>query len=172
VKLITAEAWKLEATFLAKMLERVGVKTEREVLSMPALFRRVYAPLLEKPAEEQDWDLSMWYWFDLYGHTGATFLTFGFLDGSDVRWIEYDSIYERMWNEMAMTLDTTIQEDKIRQMVERIYEDSYAVFLYSPMTLYAVNKAVNLVPHALGYYRLKDTSVTNAHWSVRKQVRK
>ena len=167
VKLISAEAWKLEAQFIGKMLERVGIRTKREILPMPALWRRVYGPLLRKPAEEQDWDISMWYWFDLFGHTGATFLTAGFSDGSDLRWIKYDHAFEKMWKDMAMTIDTKVQEEKIRQMVKRIYDDSYAIFLYSPMSLYAVNRDVNFVPHASCTLRLKETSVTDNHWSVR-----
>jgi hypothetical protein len=32
--------------------------------------------------------------------------------------------------------------------------------------LYAVNKEVNFVPQKFGFLRLKETSVTDRHWSI------
>jgi hypothetical chaperone protein len=42
-------------------------------------------------------------------------------------------------------------------------------FLYNPIGLYAVNKAVELVPYVTTILNLVETSVTEQHWSVRKQ---
>ena len=55
----------------------------------------------------------------------------------------------------------------MRQMEQYIYDRAYAVFIYSPLSLYAVNKEVNFVPQKFANLRLKETSVTNNHWSVR-----
>ena len=68
---------------------------------------------------------------------------------------------------MTLTADRDEQEERIRQMVSYVYDRAYLLFIYSPLTLYAVNKEVNLVPHKCGYLRLKETSVTDNHWSVR-----
>jgi len=38
------------------------------------------------------------------------------------------------------------------------------------LTLYAVNKEVNFIPQKFGVLRLKETSVTDNHWSVREKV--
>jgi hypothetical protein len=35
--------------------------------------------------------------------------------------------------------------------------------------LYAVNKEVDFVPQKFGYLRLKETAVTDNHWSVRAE---
>jgi hypothetical protein len=43
------------------------------------------------------------------------------------------------------------------------------LFLYNPIDLYAVNKAVAFVPYQTGILNLTETSVTEEHWSVRKQ---
>ena len=87
----------------------------------------------------------------------------------DFRWIEYDPVYEEMWKDMARTVDTDAQEEKIRQIAEYVYDRAYGVFIYSPLTLYAVNKEVNFVPQKFQHMRLKETSVTDKHWSLRAE---
>jgi len=47
--------------------------------------------------------------------------------------------------------DSNAQEEKLREMVQYLYDQAYELFIYSPMTLYAVNKEVNFVPQK-GYY--------------------
>jgi len=42
-------------------------------------------------------------------------------------------------------------------------------FLYHPIKLYAVNKAVDFVPYVSTTLNLAETGVTEQHWSVRKQ---
>jgi hypothetical protein len=56
-------------------------------------------------------------------------------------------------------------------MEKYLYDRAHALFIYSPLTLYAVNKEVNLVPFKDGFLNLKETSVTDNHWSVRGQKR-
>ena len=68
------------------------------------------------------------------------------------------------WQE---TVDEKAQDERMRQMEQYIYDRAYAVFIYSPLSLYAVNKEVNFVPQKFANLRLKETSVTNNHWSVR-----
>jgi len=41
--------------------------------------------------------------------------------------------------------------------------------LYNPIKLYAVNKAVEFVPHVSGVLNVAETGVTEQHLSVRKQ---
>ena len=48
------------------------------------------------------------------------------------------------------------------------YDQAYFLFLYNPIQLYAVNKAVEFVPYVTGYLNLTETSVTDQHWSIRK----
>jgi len=171
VKILTPEAWKLETQIMRRMAERIGLNASFDVLPWPEYQRKIYVPLLDKPPEEQDWDIAIWTSRDIFGNTGATFLSYGFIEESDYRWIEYDPVYEEMWKEMARTVDTEAQEVKIRQMVQYLYDRAHAVFIYSPLTLYAVNKEVNFVPQKFHFLRLKETSVTDNHWSVRGEKR-
>jgi hypothetical protein len=43
------------------------------------------------------------------------------------------------------------------------------LFLYNAIQLYAVDKAVEFVPYVDTRLHLIETSVTEQHWSVRKQ---
>ncbi len=167
VNIITVESWKLETQIMKRMLERIGLKVKFDVLTFPEYWRKVYIPLLDKPPEEQDWDIAFYCQYDYWGHTGAAILSYGLLEDGQLRWIEYDPVYEKMWKEMARTVDNDAQEEMIRQMVHYIYNRDYYLFIYSPLSLYAVNKEVNFVPQKGRLLRLKETSVTDNHWSVR-----
>ena len=50
-----------------------------------------------------------------------------------------------------------------------IYITAYGLYIYSPITLYAVNKEVNFVPQKLIFFPLKETSVADGHWSLRNE---
>jgi peptide/nickel transport system substrate-binding protein len=167
---ITPEAQKLEAQVMKTMYERIGLKVKLEVFSYLGWLRKIYAPLLDKPFEEQEWDVSVCFNNDFYGHSGTAHLVWPYLDLAEIRWIEYDPVYEKMWKDMAATVDEPAQDEKMRQMEQYVYDRAYAVFIYSPLNLYAVNKAVNFVPQKALNMRLKESSVTDNHWSVRSKV--
>ncbi len=54
-------------------------------------------------------------------------------------------------------------------MERHTHDQAYFLFLYNPIDLYAVNKAVEFVPYVNGTLYFDETSVTAQHWSVRKQ---
>jgi peptide/nickel transport system substrate-binding protein len=168
VKIITYEAWRLETQIIKRMLERIGLKVTLDVFTFPEWLRKTYIPLLDRPPEEQDWDIDFGYVADWWGHTGASFLIWN-IEASDNRWNEYDPVYEEMWKDMAKTVNLEAQEEKIRQMVQHEYERTYGIRIYSPLSLYAVNKEVDFVPQKTSFLRLMETSVTDNHWSVRAE---
>jgi peptide/nickel transport system substrate-binding protein len=166
---IAPESQRLEAQVMKTMFERIGLKVKLDVSSWPAWFRKVLAPT-EKEAQAQEWDVSVCYNNDGSGHSGVAHLTYPYLDASQVRWIVYDPTYEKMWKDMAATIDEAAQDEKMRQLEQYVYDRAYAIFIYSPLDLYAVNKAVNFVPQKSVRLKLKETSVTDNHWSVRSSA--
>ncbi len=54
----------------------------------------------------------------------------------------------------------------MQKMEQYLYDRACAVFIYSPLDLYAVNKEVNFVPQKCLSLRLKETSVTDNHRPV------
>jgi len=164
--LIAPFAQELEAQVMKSMYERIGLKVTLKAFSWPEWVYKVLT-FSEKKSQEEDWDVSVCYNNDWSGHSGAAHLVWPYLEGSGIRWIEYDKKFEKMWYDMARTFDEKQQDDKMRQMEEYIYEKAFAVFIYSPLSLYAVNKEVNFVPRKGQRLELKETSVTDNHWSVR-----
>jgi peptide/nickel transport system substrate-binding protein len=70
LKIITFESWKLEAQIISKMLERISLKPKLEILTHHEWWSKIYVPLLDRPAEQQDWDISINSMNDYYGNTG------------------------------------------------------------------------------------------------------
>ena len=166
--LITPFAQELEAQVMKSMYERIGLKVNLKVFSWPEWNYRVFTPN-DKKAQAENWDVSVCFNNDWFGHSGGAHLVWPYLEGSWVRWIEYDEKFESMWKDMARTFDEKLQDEKMQQMEQYIYEKAYAVFIYSPLSLYAVNKEVNFVPQKGQRLKLKETSVTDNHWSVRSK---
>jgi ABC-type transport system substrate-binding protein len=167
VKIVAAEPWKLETQILGRMLERIGLEVRVEILESPEWLRRLYIPIMNKSPEEQDWDILIQWNYDWGGHTIASFLPWGYVEDSRMRWIEYDPVYEQMWKEASRAVDAKTQKEKIRVTAGYLYDNAYALFIYSPLMLYAVNREVDFVPQKYYYLRLKETSVTENHWSLR-----
>ena len=161
------ESWKLEAQIISRMLRRVGLTSHVDILNHPQFMRRIYVPLLEGSPEEQTWDVAVLVMGDWYGNSGASFLTWGFAEQSEMRWIKHNLGYEQMWKDMVTTVSAREQRQKIRQTAQYLHENAFCLFIYSPMSLYAVNKEVNFVPHRSTCLLLKESSVTENHWSVR-----
>jgi len=75
----------------------------------------------------------------------------------------------KFYEEVLGTVDQERQQQAIRQMERHTRDQAYFLFLYNPIQLIAVNKAVEFVPYVSTLLKLAETSVTEQHWSVRKQ---
>jgi peptide/nickel transport system substrate-binding protein len=168
MKIITPEASKLETQIMKRMLERIGLKARFEVLTHAEFVRRIYIPLMKKPYEEQEWDMAITHNVDWAGHVGMSFFLW-FLKESNWRSIEYDPVFDKMFQEMAAMVDRDLQAQKLGQIAHYLNDKAYSLDVYSPISLYAVNKEVNFVPQKCGFLILKETSVTDNHWSVRAE---
>jgi ABC-type transport system substrate-binding protein len=92
-------------------------------------------------------------------HNGAVF---------DAEWGIADGTLRQLHDAVLRTVDRKQQQALIRQMERHTHDQAYFLFLYNPIQLYAVNKAVAFVPYVT-MLNLAETSVTEQHWSVRKQ---
>ena len=66
-------------------------------------------------------------------------------------------------------MDREQQQALSHQMERHTRDQAYFLFLYNPIKLYAVNKAVEFVPYVSTVLTLDATGVMAEHWSVRKQ---
>ena len=49
MRIITYEAWRVEAQIIKRMLGRVNIKVKLDVMSYSGYLQRIYIPLLDKP---------------------------------------------------------------------------------------------------------------------------
>ncbi len=165
--LIASEALQVQATVVSKMLEQAGFTVDLQVLDATAYNRKVFLSGLEQPPEQQSWDIALTSWNDSLNFPPLgvyhTFALDGYYD-----WLSGPPELRRLYEETLRTVDQKHQRELIRQMERHTHDQAYFLFLYSPIPLYAANKAVAFVPYVSGLLNLTETSVTDQHWSVRK----
>jgi peptide/nickel transport system substrate-binding protein len=165
--LIAPEALAVQATVVSKMLEHVGLTVDLQVLDASAWAQKTRISDLEQPPEHQPWDLALTLQRDGYNFPVYAFYQFAL--GGPNYWTLAAPELRQLYEQVIGTVDQEHQQGLLRQMERHTHEHAYFLFLYSPIQLYAVNKAVAFVPYMSGTLRLAETSVTEQHWSVRKK---
>ena len=169
ITLIAPEALVIQATVVGKMLEQAGVTVDLQTLDAAAYFRQTLLTHLDQPAEQQTWDIALMPWYDFVGNFPLyPFYHYFALDGQ-YDWVIEQPELRHLYEQALRTVDREQQQALIRQMERHTFDQAYFLFLYNPINLYAVNKAVEFVPHVTTILNLAETSVTEQHWSVRKQ---
>jgi peptide/nickel transport system substrate-binding protein len=166
--LIASEDLVIQATVVGKMLEQVGVTVDLQVLDPVAFTRKVLLSHLDQPPEHQPWDIALTSQYDSMNFPVYMFYSNIALDGPRVWGTEAPEL-RQLYEQVVRTMDRETQQTLIRQMERYTHDQAYFLFLYNPIQLYAVNKAVELVPYVSTVLNLAETSVTEQHWSVRTQ---
>jgi ABC-type transport system substrate-binding protein len=123
---------------------------------------------LDQPPEQQRWDIALWSRVNTSGSTAVAFYSTVALDGAN-DWVGEAPELQQLYEQAVSAVDGEQQQRFIRQMERHTHDQAYFLFLYHPIALYAVNKAVEFVPHVTTLLDLTDVSVTQQHWSVRQQ---
>lgn len=165
--LIASEALQVQATVVSKMLEQVGFRVELQILDGAAFNRKSFLISLDQPPEQQLWDIALMAHTDLLNFPVLQLYRQFALDGP-WNWGIADGTLHQLHDAVLRTIDREQQQVLIRQMEHRTHDQAYFLFLYNPIQLYAVNKSVAFVPYVT-MLNLAETSVTEQHWSVRKQ---
>jgi peptide/nickel transport system substrate-binding protein len=166
ILLIAPEAFKVQATVIAKMLEQAGFQVQHQVLDSSSYNKKTDLSQLDRPAEQQPWDIALYADYDWSALPAQLHRRLA-VGGWGTETTEIRPLYDLL----LRTVDREKQQDLIRQMERRTHDQAYLVFLYNPIPLYAVNKAVQFVPYSDGWLRLTETSVTDQHWSVRNAAK-
>jgi peptide/nickel transport system substrate-binding protein len=168
VTLIAPSALEVQATVIGKMLEQVGFTVERQMLDPTVYNQKTRLSDLDQPAEQQGWDIALTLWNDPVNFPAIQpYHVFALGGWSD--WVIEEPELPRLYAQVLRTVDREQQQALIRQMERHTHDQAYFLFLYNPIKLYAVNKAVEFVPYINTTLNLSETSVTEQHWSVRKQ---
>src|SRR5262245_32943913 len=168
VTLIAPSALEVQATVMGKMLEQVGFQVERQMLEPAVYNRKTRLPDLDQPAEQQVWDIALTLVNDTTNFPALEPYYVLALGGwSD--WVIEEPELQGLYAQVLRTVDREQQQALIRQMERHTRDQAYFLFLYNPIRLYAVNKAVDFVPYVSTALNLAETSVMEQHWSVRPQ---
>jgi peptide/nickel transport system substrate-binding protein len=166
INLIAPNDLKVQATVIGKMLEQGGFKVAVQMLGAVAFNQKVDLVHLDQPAEQQGWDIALTTYTDSDNFPVFSFYHWFVIDGpSD--WVMETPELRRLYEEILRTVDGDKQIALTQQMERLTRDQAYFLFLYNPVGLVAVNKAVAFVPYVTGQLSLAETSVTDQHWSIR-----
>jgi ABC-type transport system substrate-binding protein len=165
VSLIASEELEAQATVVSKMLERIGLRVELRILDPVAYNKKTFLSELDQPAEKQTWDIALTSVHEVFDFPAYLYQDYA-IDGAHV-WITEAPPLRELYRQSLLTVDREKQRGIFQQMERHTRDEAYFLFLYNPVQLYAVNKAVQFVPY-IGNLNFAETSVTDQHWSVRK----
>ncbi len=172
VTLLASEDLEVQATVVSKMLEQVGLRVELQILNAATYNRKTDLIHLDQPAEHQPWDIALTYYYGI----GVNFPRFEiyhvFTLGGGYDWGVEKPELRRLAEEVLRTVEQGQQQRLIQQMERHTAEQADFLFLYNPVHLYAVNKAVEFVPYVTTILSLAETDMLEQHWSVRQDARK
>jgi ABC-type transport system substrate-binding protein len=114
------------------------------------------------------WDVLLNPWFDLSSDNPIAFVHREFFghDGG-FRAGPPDPEFDRMFAELARTVDPDRSRILAQQIDRYVYDQSKALFLCAPNALYAVNRHVDFKAYR-ATFELADTQVSPQHWSRRE----
>jgi peptide/nickel transport system substrate-binding protein len=159
VTVLATQALAVQATVVSKMLEQVGFTVALQLLDTETFNQKTYLSHLDRPAAQQGWDIALFPGgvnvenfpvFEVYHYFA--------LDGPQ-DWVIEQPGLRRLYEQVIQTVDQEQQQVLIRQMERHTAEQAYFLFLYNPIKLYAVNKAVDFVPYVSGVLKLDKTAV-------------
>jgi peptide/nickel transport system substrate-binding protein len=172
VTLIAPPPLEVQATVVGKMLEQAGFTVERQMLEPEVYNRKVRLSELDQPAEQQGWDIALTSWNDVVNFPPIHPYHVFALGDRYYDWVLDEPELQRLYAQASRTVDREQQQALIRRMERHTQDQAYFLFLYNPIKLYAVNKAVEFVPYMTNILNLAETSVTDQHWSVRRATMK
>jgi peptide/nickel transport system substrate-binding protein len=171
ITLIASEDLVIQATVISKMLEQAGFTVDLQTLDAHAYSRKTNLNFLDPPPEQQPWDIALMLTYDFVGNFPLYPFFHNFALDGQWDWVLEHPHLRHLYEQALSTVDREHQQALIRQMERHTFDHAYFLFLYNPIQLYFVNKAVAFVPHVTTILNLAETSVTDQHWSVRQAAR-
>jgi peptide/nickel transport system substrate-binding protein len=169
ITLIAPKTLEVQATMVGKMLEQVGFTVQQHLFEAVAFTRRVNITMVPIGGWP-DWDIALVATRPTSVASSSPAALYGrYIFGGTFDWVIEQPELSHLYAQLLRTVDHDQQQAVIRQMERHTRDQAYFLFLYTLIQLYAVNKAVEFVPHPAGGFSLAETAVTEQHWSVRKQ---
>lgn len=168
ITMIAPRDLEIQATVVGKMLEQSGFTVTQQILDAATLNQKTVLSHLDRPPAQQPWDIALTSWHSHGEFAVSQFYHQFALDGMK-DWVIEEPELRRLYEGILSTVDREQQVRLLRQMERHTRDQAYFLFLYNPIQLFAANKAVAFVPYVTTLLKLDATSVTEQHWSRRKQ---
>lgn len=165
--LIAPQELQLQAISISMMLEGAGFTVDLQLLDAVTHNRMTDLSTLESSPEQQTWDIALWSFQDHLNFPVFRLYHYFALDGP-YDWVMEQPELRQLYEQAMHAVDVQQQEGLIRQIERHTQDQAYFLFLYNPIQLFAVNKAVEFAPHVTTLLTLAETAVTDTHWSVRQ----
>jgi peptide/nickel transport system substrate-binding protein len=167
--LIAPATLQVQATVVSKMLEQGGFRVDFQVLDPVTYGQKTAISYLEQSPEQQTWDIALASNVPDVANFPVYMIYHNFALDGQFDWVLEQPELRQLYEQVLGTVHREQQQALLRQMERHTRDQAYFLFLYNPIKLFAVNKAVEFVPYINTMLNLSETSVTEQHWSVRKQ---
>jgi peptide/nickel transport system substrate-binding protein len=167
--LIAPATLQVQATVVSKMLEMGGFRVDFQVLDPVTYGQKTAISYLEQSPEQQTWDIALASNVPDVANFPVYMIYHNFALDGQFDWVLEQPELRQLYEQVLGTVHREQQQALLRQMERHTRDQAYFLFLYNPIKLYAVNKAVEFVPYVNGFLILAETGVMDQHWSVRQQ---
>src|SRR5262249_11679622 len=167
IALIAPQELQVQAISLSMMLEQAGLTVDLQLLDAATFHPTTNVLDADSRPEQQAWHTALWSFLDYLNFPVVLLYHYFALDGP-YDWVVEQPELRQLYEQALHAVDAEQQQRLIRQMERHTHEQAYFLFLYNPIQLYAVNKAVEFVPHVTTLLSLAETAVTDAHWSLQQ----
>ena len=167
--LIAPTTLQVQATVVSKMLEMGGFRVDFQVLDPVTYGQKTAISYLEQSPEQQTWDIALASNVPDVANFPVYMIYHNFALDGQFDWVLEQPELRQLYEQVLGTVHREQQQALLRQMERHTRDQAYFLFLYNPIKLYAVNKAVEFVPYVNGFLILAETGVMDQHWSVRQQ---
>jgi mono/diheme cytochrome c family protein len=167
ITLIAPQALQIQAISISMMLERVGLTVDLQILDDVAFQQQTRRSAVDHAPAQHTWDIAIQSALDFLNFPPLLLYHLFVLDGP-YDWVSEQPELRQLYAQVLRVVDRERQQALIQQMERHTHDQAYFLFLYNPAQLYAVNKAVTMLPPVTTLLDLAGTSLTAAHWSARQ----
>lgn len=168
IKILMPSGRYAVTTMIGEMLSEAGFIPEFVPLRIDELVQKFWLFNLDRPIEEQDWDLCFVWAPDFAHHAYFDVYKRYFDKDGYIRWIETDDDLQQLIDRAGQETDEARQDLLLRQCEALVHRKAYVFNLFFYTNPFAVNEKI-LVPPGLKDLRflLREIELAPGHWSLR-----
>lgn len=170
IKILTPSMKYVVSTMVGEMLSEAGFIPEIVPLGIDELIRKFQLFNLDRPIEEQDWDLCFIWLTNITYHPYFDVYKRYFDKEGYIRWIETDNDLQRLIDRAGRETDQTRQDLLLRQCEALVHRKAYVCGHFFYADTFAVNEKILVSPGLKDLrFLLREIELVPDHWSLRHE---